>query len=148
VAGEGGRIAALHDFQRLRRPYDSRRDGLFMTCTWGDRSRDAKINEQFIVKEIEAAARLGVDVYIMDDGWQAGRSSNSASGKGVWNGFWAASPDFWKPDGKRFPRGFAPVVVLSNQAVFHAAPLKHPVHEAVWAGVADTGNAPAATLQG
>ncbi len=108
--GRWGRIAALHAYQRQRRRYDPRRDGLFMTCTWGDRSRDSKINEPFILKEMEAAARLGVDVFIMDDGWQAGRSANSASGKGVWNGYWAASPDFWKPDGKRFPRGFAPVV--------------------------------------
>jgi hypothetical protein len=28
--------------------------------------------------------------------------------------------------------------VLSNQAVLHAAPLKHPVHEAVWENVAHT----------
>ena len=44
----------------------------------GDRSRDARINEAFLLKEIDAGAALGVDVVQIDDGWQKGRTANSA----------------------------------------------------------------------
>ncbi len=108
--GRAGRIEALQTYQRQLRRYDPQRDGMFLSNTWGDRSRDARINEAFMLKEIDAGARLGVDVIQIDDGWQKGRSSNSAKGKGVWNGYWAADPDFWQPDALRFPGGLAPVV--------------------------------------
>jgi alpha-galactosidase len=107
--GRWGRMAALHQFQRQLRVPAFPRDGVFLSNTWGDRSRDARINEAFILKEIEAGARLGVDVVQIDDGWQKGRSSNSARRGGVWSGFWAADPRFWEPDPERFPRGLEPV---------------------------------------
>lgn len=110
--GHTGRTRALHAFQRCLREYRPARDGLFLSNTWGDRSRDARINEAFLLKEVEAGAALGVDVVQIDDGWQKGRSANSASarGKGVWNGYWAADPDFWDADPVRFPNGLEPVV--------------------------------------
>ncbi len=108
--GRNGRIKALHTYQRQLRRYRPGRDGMFLSNTWGDRSRDARINEEFMLREIQAGARLGVDVIQIDDGWQKGRSANSASGKGAWNGYWAVDPEFWQPDPKRFPRGLAPVV--------------------------------------
>ena len=107
--GRTGRIEALQTYQRQLRQFDSARDGKFLSNTWGDRSRDARINEAFILKEIEAGARLGVDVVQIDDGWQKGRSANSARGKGVWNGYWAADPNFWQPDLERFPHGLEPL---------------------------------------
>lgn len=110
--GMAGRTRAFHSIQRVIRNHLPERDGMFMSNTWGDRSRDARINEEFILREIEAGAALGVDVVQVDDGWQKGRSSNSADarGKGVWNGYWAADPEFWSPDPVRFPRGLKPVV--------------------------------------
>ena len=110
AGGRIGRIEALQTYQRQLRRYDPQRDGMFLSNTWGDRSRDARINEAFMLKEIEAGARLGVDVIQIDDGWQKGRSMNSAKGRGVWNGYWAADPEFWQPDLQRFPAGLAPVV--------------------------------------
>ena len=112
TGGEFGRIAALQTWQRQLRRYEPGRDGLFLSNTWGDRSRDARINEAFILKEIEAGAKLGVDVIQVDDGWQKGRTINSAAprGKGVWNGYWATDPDFWQPDPQRFPHGLTPLV--------------------------------------
>lgn len=112
---EGGRIGltrALHAAQRKTRPYKEGRDGLFLSNTWGGGFRDAHVNEAFLMKEIEAAAELGVDVVEIDDGWQKGRSMNSvlANGKGVWNGYWAVDPNFWDPDSVRFPNGFAPLL--------------------------------------
>jgi len=110
--GRAGRARALHAFQRDLRVYRPDRDGLFLSNTWGDRSRDARINEAFLMKEVEAGAALGVDVVQIDDGWQKGRSANSvaARGKGVWNGYWAADPNFWDADPARFPNGLEKVV--------------------------------------
>lgn len=108
--GRAGRIEALQTYQRQLRRYDPQRDAMFLSNTWGDRSRDARINEEFMRKEIDAGARLGVDVVQIDDGWQKGHTANSVKGKGVWNGYWAADPDFWQPDPQRFPGGLAPVV--------------------------------------
>ena len=105
--GSTGRTKVLQDWQRSVRPYVSGRDGVFLSNTWGDRNRDMRINEAFMLGEVKAAAELGVEVVQIDDGWQSGKSMNSAfaDGQGVWNGYWAASPDFWVPDPKRFPRG-------------------------------------------
>ena len=113
--GRIGRIRALHAVQRRIRRYEPGRDGLFMSNTWGDRSRDARINEEFLLGEVEAGAALGVDVVQIDDGWERGRSANSAAvaaGQitGVWNGYWAFDPHFWDADPVRFPHGLAPVV--------------------------------------
>lgn len=115
--GRVGRTRALHTIQRSLRRYDSTRDGQFLSNTWGDRSRDARINEKFLLKEVEAGAALGVDVVQIDDGWQKGRTANSADarGKGVWNGYWAADPAFWDPDPVRFPNGLETIVKAARE---------------------------------
>lgn len=111
AGGVPGRRRALAAAQRRWRAYVPGRDGLLLSNTWGDRSRDAHLNEDFMLREIEIAAEIGVDVVQIDDGWQKGRSMNSsvARGKGVWNGYWAADPRFWDVDAKRFPSGLAPL---------------------------------------
>jgi alpha-galactosidase len=110
--GRAGRIAALQNFQRQLRAYDPQRDAMFLSNTWGDRSRDARINETFLRAEIDAGARLGVDVIQVDDGWQQGKSANSASvaGGGAWGKFYAADTNFWLPHTERFPDGIKPLV--------------------------------------
>jgi alpha-galactosidase len=108
--GEAGRIAALQRFQRALRRYLPERDGLFLTNTWGDRNRDGRLGEAFVLREIEAAAALGADVVQIDDGWQQGVTQNSVKKGGVWEGFWSAGADFWTPHRERFPRGLGPVV--------------------------------------
>ena len=113
--GRNGRIAALQTYQRQLRAYDPHRDGMFVSNTWGDRSRDARLNRAFMQREIEVGARLGVDVVQIDDGWQQGRTANSSRGKGVWNGYWAADPNFWQPNAARFPDGLAPVVAAARR---------------------------------
>ena len=125
--GSVGFTRALHAFQRSLRNYRPERDGLFLSNTWGDRSRDARIKEDFLLKEVAAGARLGVDIVQIDDGWQKGRSKNSAfsKGKGVWNGYWAADPEFWNPDPERFPGGLESVV---------GAARKNGMHFGLWFG--------------
>ena len=115
--GAFGRVRAMTDFQRARRPYVSGRDGVFLTNTWGDGHQDACINEAFLEKEIAAGAALGVDVIQIDDGWQAGRSVNSAvrkkGEKGSWASFWH-DPHFWDVDRVRFPHGLEPLVASAK----------------------------------
>ncbi len=117
--GRAGRIETLQTYQRQLRRYVPGRDGLFLSNTWGDRSRDARINETFMLKEIEAGAKLGVEVIQIDDGWQKGVSANSSRGekgrKGAWASYWDKYPDFWDIDTKRFPRGMTPLVALAKE---------------------------------
>jgi alpha-galactosidase len=105
--GVAGRTTAMHALQRRLRPYVAGRDGLLLSNTWGDRNRDGRIHETFIAEEIQAGAKLGVDVVQIDDGWQRGITSNSVHREkgGVWQGFWASDAQFWSPHPQRFPQG-------------------------------------------
>lgn len=124
--GRAGRIAALQDYYRCLRQYQPGRDGLLLSNTWGDRSRDAKISEDFLLKEIEAGKEMGVDVMQVDDGWQKGASKNSStvtrSKSGLWSGFWESDPEFWTPHPGRLPDGLDPL----------AAARKSGMHLGVW----------------
>lgn len=113
--GRPGRIAALQDYQRCLRTYVPDRDGQFLSNTWGDRSRDARVNADFLTHEIGSGARLGVDVVQVDDGWQKGKSGNSAFGKGAWGGFRKSDPEFWTPHPERFPNGLKPLVEAARE---------------------------------
>lgn len=110
TGGAAGRRRAMVAFQRSIRPYRPGRDGLLLSNTWGAGNRDSRICQDFLLKEIEAGAKIGVDVIQIDDGWQHGRTSNSqkqanAGKKKVWNGYWEVDPDFWTEDRERFPDG-------------------------------------------
>lgn len=108
--GRDGRTVALQRYQRSLREYKPERDGMLLSNTWGDRSRDARVTEAFLMQEIEAGARFGVDVVQVDDGWQKGKSGNSAFGKGAWEEFRSVDPEFWAPHPERFPNGLKPLV--------------------------------------
>jgi alpha-galactosidase len=110
TGGRLGRLRTLQQYQRrqLRRPIVRQ-----LSNTWGDRHRDSRIRESFVLEEIEAGAKLGIDVVQIDDGWQKGVTSNSAEAQrrgGVWDGFYAFDADFWAVDPERFPRGLEPIV--------------------------------------
>ncbi len=115
--GVVGRHRALMAAERSWRAYVPGRDGLLLSNTWGDRARDAHLNEKFILGEIAAAADIGVDVVQIDDGWQKGRSANSvaANGKGVWDGYWATDPSFWDVDDVRFPNGLGVIASAAKE---------------------------------
>ena len=119
AGGEVGRTKALHALQRAIRPYRAGRDGLFLSNTWGDGHRDARINAAFMMAEVRAGGELGVDVIQIDDGWQSGKSHNSAlitnRNQGVWGNFRAGNPNFWKPDAEKFPEGLGPIVAAAKK---------------------------------
>jgi len=112
--GERGRIAALQSFQRALRQYRPERDGILLSNTWGGGNSDKRIQEDFLNREIEAGAKLGVDVIQIDDGWQKGRSMNSSDtarkSASTWGNFRHVDPEFWKPCPIRLPHGLEPLV--------------------------------------
>lgn len=112
-SGEKAKRMALRNYQMRIRPFLQERDEMVMLNTWGDRGQDTRVNEAFCLKELELASRLGITHFQIDDGWQAGRSANSAYGgsfKNIWD-----NPDYWTPDPGRFPNGLAPIVKRGNE---------------------------------
>lgn len=107
-------LTALRSYQKSKRRHIPGRDEMVMMNTWGDRSQDSKVNEKFCLEEIEKAARLGVTLFQIDDGWQAGKSPNSAVAKGSFKNIWD-NPDYWTPDAAKYPRGLAPVVSRARE---------------------------------
>lgn len=122
VAYSGGRpgaTAALHDLQRVFYEASPPRRGMILSNTWGDRAGAAHLCEAFVLEEIAAARDLGVEIVQIDDGWQKGATVNTTASGGVWNGFWAADPEFWTPHPTRFPRGVAPLARAARDAGVH-----------------------------
>jgi len=103
----------LRDHFATVRRYDPARDSMLMSNTWGDRSRDSRMNETFLLGEIDAAAELGLTHVQLDDGWQAGLSRNSANRAGERWEDWSAED--WRPHPTRFPNGLAPMVARARE---------------------------------
>ncbi|PRX40400.1 alpha-galactosidase [Salegentibacter salegens] len=97
---------------------------MIMMNTWGDRGQDSKINESFILKELEHAKRLGITHFQIDDGWQEGLSKNSSiQSDGLW-GEW--SPEHWKPNKERFPNGFKKILISAEEKDIRLGLWFHP----------------------
>lgn len=112
--GELSALKALRAYQKRLRRHLPERDEMVMMNTWGDRSQDTKVNEAFCLAEIEKAARLGVSHFQIDDGWQVGKSPNSALARGSFRNIYD-NPDYWKPDPLKYPSGLAPVVSRAGE---------------------------------
>ena len=113
-SGELSALKALRSYQKSIRRHLPSRDEMVMSNTWGDRSQDSKVNEKFCLEEIDKAAKLGITLFQIDDGWQAGKSPNSAVAKGSFKNIWD-NPDYWKPDPVKYPSGLAPIVERGRQ---------------------------------
>lgn len=78
-----------------------------MSNTWGDRNGFERVCYDFILREIDAAKELGVDIVQIDDGWQTGStediSRRDEQGRREFKG------DFWDLDQNRFPEGMRAV---------------------------------------
>jgi hypothetical protein len=109
INDELGILTALRAYQMKCRIHKPGRDDMILMNTWGDRNQDKRVNEAFALAELEAGSRLGITHFQLDDGWQTGRSSNSAFQGGSLDNIWR-NPDYWKPDPVKFPKGLAPVV--------------------------------------
>jgi alpha-galactosidase len=111
-AGEIGLLKSLRTYQGKQRVYKEERDAMILSNTWGDRNRDSRINEKFILTELDAAANLGVTHYQIDDGWQTGVSSNSAFGGSLTN-IWR-NTNYWEINKTKFPDGLEPVIAKAK----------------------------------
>ncbi len=87
------------------------RGALFiMSNTWGDRSQDGAVCESFMLRELERAKELHVDIIQIDDAWESGITANSALKKGgVWEGYYKENSNFWAVNTEKFPRGLKPI---------------------------------------
>jgi len=90
-----------------------------MSNTWGDRSCDGAMKEEFVLREIECAHHLGVDIVQLDDGWQKGISSCSVyaaeNNGGAFEGFRDFDPDFWLINPVKFPGGMEKILQKARQ---------------------------------
>lgn len=104
--GDGNRLLSEYKRFYMAQWTFSPETAFTMSNTWGDRHQDLAVCDSFIRREIDTAAAMGLDVVQIDDGWQKGTTANSARQKGgVWEGYYAADPDFWQPDPEKFPQG-------------------------------------------
>ena len=104
-------VTALNFYKKYelsKHKYLPEKDNTFTMNTWGDRNRDSRVNEEFILNELDAASRLGVTHYQIDDGWQQGLSQNSSSRAGILWDDW--SSDDWEVNNVRFPNVLEPIV--------------------------------------
>ncbi|WP_168120171.1 alpha-galactosidase [Paenibacillus sp. HB172176] len=108
----------LQRYHRTIKRHQPQKDSYLLSNTWGDRSRDGRVTEAFLLKELEAAAKLGIAILQIDDGWQKGVTSNSvhaAKAGGRWGDYYSGGGDFWEVHPERFPRGLAPVIEKASK---------------------------------
>jgi hypothetical protein len=118
---------ALRSYQNNTRILRSDRDEMVMVNTWGDRNRDANIEEKFILKELLKAHKFGFTHYMIDDGWQEGLSMNSAQkGERLWDQ-WSLKD--WQPNKQRFPNGLDNIIERADSLNIDMGLWFHPSNE-------------------
>ncbi|AWW00157.1 alpha-galactosidase [Arcticibacterium luteifluviistationis] len=129
---------ALRSYQTNLRISRPDRDEMMMVNTWGDRNKDTKLREQFILDELKEAHKFGFTHYQIDDGWQQGLSKNSGvAGERLWDQW---SFEDWLPNKQRFPNGFNSILALADSLNIKIGLWFHPSNEneyANWSQDAD-----------
>lgn len=98
--GFGSASRALHDHVRNRLLPHGRIEHPVLYNSWEATTFD--VNERSQSKLAEIAAEIGVELFVVDDGWFHGRNDDNA-GLGDW----------W-PDEKKFPQGLSPLIRKVN----------------------------------
>jgi alpha-galactosidase len=100
TAGFGGASRRLHDFIRDRiLPHDHSIHKVLYN-SWEATLFDVDVDAQIELAELAAA--MGVELFVMDDGWFHGRNDDTA-GLGD-----------WRPDERKFPQGLTPLIERVN----------------------------------
>ena len=85
-----------------------------MSNTWGDRNGYSRICRDFVLKEIEAAKDIGVDIVQIDDGWQTGNTYDPAIKNE--KGMRRFRGDFWEYGKEKFPGGMIEITRAAKDA--------------------------------
>ncbi|MBS1370319.1 MAG: alpha-galactosidase [Lentisphaeria bacterium] len=94
-SGFGGAARLLHDYQRGHLLPESARDPVpLLVNTWASLHTD--VDESSVMAVLEKAARIGAELFVIDDGWQEALGD-------------------WRPDPVKFPRGLAPLLERAKQ---------------------------------
>lgn len=119
-----GFMKTLRNYQNLIFKAIPDRDNMIMMNTWGDRNKDASINEPFLKAELNVCEKLGVTHFQIDDGWQQGLSQNSATFEGDKWDLW--EKEDWEPNRERLPSGLDPIVKYAEQKGIQLGLWFHP----------------------
>ncbi len=72
-----------------------------MSNTWGDRNGFSRVCEDFVLKEVDVAEEIGIDIVQIDDGWQKGSTADTTQrdefNRRIFKG------DFWEINKEKFP---------------------------------------------
>lgn len=108
-------------YEACRTEYKKRmpnRPLISMSNTWGDRNGFSRVCEAFVMREIDKAAVLGLDVVQIDDGWQVGNTADpsilDSKNRRTFDDY------FWQLNTERFPNG---IRFLSDYAAKKAVKL-------------------------
>ena len=86
-------------YRHARKP----KELIAMSNTWGDWNGFTRICEDFMLKEIDAGANIGIDIVQIDDGWQIGSTADQTLrdelGRRIFH------DDYWHIHRDRFPSG-------------------------------------------
>jgi len=117
IGGESAKLHAVRTFLKARYPTVPELRTI-VANPWGDHASHKyynDLNEAFVLKELDACAKLGATYYQIDDGWEAGdhldgewQAGGELADLQARNA--ARSLSFWDINSKRFPNGFSPLV--------------------------------------
>lgn len=100
--GDEGRELALKQFDRYRYPVNIERDMYTVMCTWGH-SKDGRDGRNYatepeVLKETDYVVETGIDMLLIDDGWQSSLENKGAMPDGGigWRPHPSTYPDGWK----------------------------------------------------
>lgn len=110
---EDNQVSILKALRQYQKTKSSEQDEMVLMNTWGDRGRDSRMSESFVLAELEKATKLGITHLQLDDGWQAGLSRNSANKQGLMWDDWTT--ESWLPHPQRFPNGLGRVVQRARE---------------------------------
>ena len=72
-----------------------------MSNTWGDRNGFSRVCRDFVMKEIDAGEKIGIDIVQIDDGWQSGSTADKSLRDSKDRRFFPEG--FWELNTERFP---------------------------------------------
>ncbi len=84
-----------------------------MSNTWGDGNGRTRVSEEFVLREIAEARKMGLDAMQIDDGWQKGHPGTCLRDD---NGHRVFSEDFWALEDKNFPGGMKAIMDAAKEA--------------------------------